>query len=150
MKKKRLKRDFDYYIDEYMYNCRSRKLRPKTMISYEQSLRLFERWCMEEANITEPGQVLDTTIRHYIRSLQEQGKRYGRPVMVARIGVLGNQRKEVISPARNWRISIASMELTPVFPLTSAHSSQKKVSAGSRPALYCISFMASMEVSLWL
>ena len=55
MKKNRFKRDFDYYIDEYMYNCRSRKLRPKTMISYEQSLRLFERWCLEEIEITEPG-----------------------------------------------------------------------------------------------
>ena len=74
MKKKRFKRDFDYWIDEYMYNCRSRKLRPKTMISYEQTLRLFERWCQEEANITEPGQVLETTIRHYICSLQERGK----------------------------------------------------------------------------
>ena len=74
MKKKRLIRDFDYYIDEYMYNCRSRKLRPKTMQSYEQTLRLFERWCLEEANITEPGQVLDSTIRHYICSLQERGK----------------------------------------------------------------------------
>ena len=38
MKKKRFKRDFDYWIDEYMYNCRSRILRPKTMISYEQTL----------------------------------------------------------------------------------------------------------------
>ena len=74
MKKKRLKRDFDYWIDEYMYNCRSRKLRPKTMISYEQTLRLFERWCQEEANITEPEQVLENTIRHYICSLQERGK----------------------------------------------------------------------------
>lgn len=74
MQKKRFKRDFDYYIDEYMYNCRSRKLRPKTMISYEQSLRLFERWCLEEVGITEPGQVLDSTIRHYICSLQKRGK----------------------------------------------------------------------------
>ena len=74
MKKKGLIRDFDYYIDEYMYNCRSRKLRPKTMISYEQTLRLFERWCLEEAGITEPSQVLDSTIRHYICSLQERGK----------------------------------------------------------------------------
>ena len=74
MKKKQFKRDFDYYIDEYMYNCRSRKLRPKTMISYEQTLRLFERWCQEEANITEPGQVLESTIRHYICSLQDRGK----------------------------------------------------------------------------
>lgn len=53
MKKKQFKRDFDYYIDEYMYNCRSRKLRPKTMISYEQSLRLFELRCIEDVNITE-------------------------------------------------------------------------------------------------
>lgn len=74
MKKKRLVRDFDFYIDEYMYNCRSRKLRPKTMQSYEQTLRLFERWCLEEAGITEPGQILDSTIRNYICSLQERGK----------------------------------------------------------------------------
>jgi integrase/recombinase XerD len=74
MKKQKTIRDFDYYIDEYMYNCRSRKLRPKTMISYEQTLRLFERWCLEEANITEPGQVLDATVRHYICNLQERGK----------------------------------------------------------------------------
>ena len=53
MKKKQFKRDFDYYIDEYLYNCRSRKLRPKTMISYEQSLRLFELRCIEDVNITE-------------------------------------------------------------------------------------------------
>jgi len=50
MKKHRQIRDFDYWIDEYMYNCRSRKLRPKTMQSYEQTLRLFERWCREEEN----------------------------------------------------------------------------------------------------
>ena len=74
MRKKQSNRDFDYYIDEYMYNCRSRKLRPKTMLSYEQTLRLFERWCLEEANITEPGQVLESTIRHYICNLQERGK----------------------------------------------------------------------------
>ena len=37
MKKKRFVKDFDYYIDEYMYNCRSRKLRPKTMQSYPTS-----------------------------------------------------------------------------------------------------------------
>ena len=74
MRKKQITRDFDYYIDEYMYNCRSRKLRPKTMQSYEQTLRLFERWCLEEAGITEPGQVLDSTIRHYICNLQDRGK----------------------------------------------------------------------------
>ena len=40
--------DFDFYIDEYMYNCQSRKLRKKTLQTYEQTLRLFERWCMDE------------------------------------------------------------------------------------------------------
>lgn len=74
MKKKTFTKDFDYYIDEYMYNCRSRKLRPKTMASYEQTLRLSERWCKDEANITAPNQVLETTIRHYICNLQERGK----------------------------------------------------------------------------
>ncbi|MBQ7874958.1 MAG: phage integrase family protein [Oscillospiraceae bacterium] len=74
MKKNVYLKDFDYYIDEYMYNCRSRKLRPKTMMSYEQTLRLFERWCLEEEKIAEPGQVVESTIRHYICSLQERGK----------------------------------------------------------------------------
>ena len=40
MGKKRRTRDFDYYIDEYLYNCRNRKLHPKTMQSYEQVTRL--------------------------------------------------------------------------------------------------------------
>ena len=34
----------------------------------------FERWCLEEANITKPSQVLESTIRHYICSLQDRGK----------------------------------------------------------------------------
>lgn len=42
---------FDWQIDEYMINCRSRQLRPRTMNSYEQSLRLFERWCKEQLGI---------------------------------------------------------------------------------------------------
>ena len=64
MKKKAFCKDFDYYIDEYMYNCRSRKLRPKTMMSYEQTLRLFERWCLEDQKITEPGRIVESTIGH--------------------------------------------------------------------------------------
>ena len=74
MKKNRLIRDFDYYIDEYMYNCRSRKLRPKTMQSYEQTLRLFERWCAEELRIFTVDKVTEQMIRKYINDLQEHGK----------------------------------------------------------------------------
>ena len=43
--------DFDWQIDEFMVYCRSAQLREKSMKSYEQTLRLFERWCMEEMNI---------------------------------------------------------------------------------------------------
>ena len=66
--------DFEWLTDEFMLYCRSTQLREKSMASYEQVLRLFECWCLEEANITEPGQVLDTTVRHYICNLQECGK----------------------------------------------------------------------------
>ena len=74
MKKKRFVKDFDYYIDEYMYNCRSRKLRPKTMQSYEQSLRLFERWCKEQMNIYDAKEITEGVIRRYINAIQERGK----------------------------------------------------------------------------
>lgn len=74
MRKSKIMKDFDYYIDEYMYYCRSRKLRPKTMNSYEQTLRLFERWCEEEDGIKEPSEVREATIRKYICDLQERGK----------------------------------------------------------------------------
>lgn len=74
MRKTRVTKDFDFYIDEYMYYCRSRKLRAKTMQSYEQTLRLFERWCSDEENISEPGEVREATVRKYICNLQERGK----------------------------------------------------------------------------
>lgn len=70
MQKKRIVQDFDFYIDEYMYYCRSRRLRPNTMQSYEQTLRLFERWCEEEESLVESGQVTEQVIRRYICSLR--------------------------------------------------------------------------------
>ena len=42
MKKSRILKDFDFYIEEYMYFCRSRQLRPKTMQSYEGKDRIRE------------------------------------------------------------------------------------------------------------
>ena len=45
--------DFDWQIDEFMVYCRSTQLREKSMKSYKQALRLFERRCIEEMNI--PG-----------------------------------------------------------------------------------------------
>jgi len=44
------------------------------MLSYEGSLRLFERWCAEEMGITEVDKVTENVIRKYIAHLQERGK----------------------------------------------------------------------------
>lgn len=74
MKKSMVKKDFDFYIDEYMYYCQSRHLRPRTLSSYEQTLRLFERWVREEESLESPAEVREQTIRHYICDLQERGK----------------------------------------------------------------------------
>lgn len=40
----------DWYIDEYMYACKANDLRKKTLSSYEQTLRLFERWLKDTLN----------------------------------------------------------------------------------------------------
>ena len=65
---------FDWQIDEFMIYCRSRQLREKTMNSYEQALRLFERWCKEQLAIKEVDKVTEAVIRRYINDLQERGK----------------------------------------------------------------------------
>lgn len=44
------------------------------MLSYEQTLRLFEKWCKEEQGITSVDKVNDNVIRRYIFDLQERGK----------------------------------------------------------------------------
>lgn len=66
--------NFDFCIDDYMVYCHSRQLREKTLSSYEQSLRLFERWCAEQMNIYDVSKVTESMIRKYINSVQERGK----------------------------------------------------------------------------
>ncbi len=66
--------DFDWQIDEFMVYCRSTQLRERSMKSYEQTLRLFERWCMEEMNITAVDKVTEPVIRRDITDLQTRGK----------------------------------------------------------------------------
>ena len=66
--------DFDWQTNEFMLYCRSTQLREKTMLSYEQTLRLFEKWCMEEQGITSVDKVNENLIRRYIFDLQERGK----------------------------------------------------------------------------
>ena len=65
---------FDWQIDEFMVYCQSKQLRPKTMQSYEQALRLFARWCREERKIETVDLVQESDIRRYINDLQQRGK----------------------------------------------------------------------------
>lgn len=49
--------EFDKHINEYMVYCHSRQLRPKTMHSYESTLRLFEKWCRDEMGIEDVDKI---------------------------------------------------------------------------------------------
>ena len=68
-----MKRTVSEWIEEYMYDCKCRQLRPKTMQSYEQTLWLFERWLREAQGIEEVKQVTEPVMRRYIIDLQERG-----------------------------------------------------------------------------
>ena len=63
-----------WQIEELMIYCKSKDLRRKTMMSYEQSLRLFERWCKETLDIYNVDEISENVIRRYINELQERGK----------------------------------------------------------------------------
>ena len=65
---------FEWQIDEFMIYCQSKQLRPKTMQSYEQALRLFARWCEEERHIEAVDKVKEADIRRYINDIQQRGK----------------------------------------------------------------------------
>ena len=58
----------------YMEYCRSKQLRPKTMLSYEQTIKFFARWHKEVEGIDQVEQIKEATIRHYILELQSRGK----------------------------------------------------------------------------
>ena len=66
--------DFDWQTNEFMLYCRTTQLREKSMMAYEQSLKLFQRWCMDEMGIFTVDKVTENVIRRYIIELQERGK----------------------------------------------------------------------------
>ena len=61
--------DFDFQLDDFMLYCRTNQLRPKTMASYEQTLRLFQRWLKEELQIENVNEVTEPIIRQYLDML---------------------------------------------------------------------------------
>ncbi|MCS4476823.1 site-specific integrase [Clostridium botulinum] len=53
-------------IDEFMIYCESKNLSKKTMMSYEQTLRLFTKYLEEEKDIIDIKKVTEKIIRKYI------------------------------------------------------------------------------------
>ena len=67
-------KDFEWQTNESMLYCRTTQLREKSMMAYEQSLKLFERWCRNEMGIFTVDKVTENVIRRYISELQARGK----------------------------------------------------------------------------
>lgn len=64
----------NFYIEEFMQFCESKDLTPKTMFSYEQTLKLFSKYLEEEKNITEITKITEKDIRDYINYTKNRGK----------------------------------------------------------------------------
>jgi len=60
----------DRSLELFSNYCRSRQLRPRTMQTYRQSIRLFAAW-LRGRDVEE---IHEMTIRDYILDLQERGK----------------------------------------------------------------------------
>lgn len=58
----------------YMEYCQSKQLRRKTMLSYEQSLKLFAVWLADTQEITQVEKITQAHVRRYIIELQTRGK----------------------------------------------------------------------------
>ena len=62
-----------------MEECHSRQLRPKTMLSYEHTLKLFSFWLTGRKKISKIEDIKEKHIREYIIELQTRGKYTVRP-----------------------------------------------------------------------
>ena len=58
----------------YVEDCRRRQLRPKTMLSYEQALKLFAAWLKESEGVLQVEQIEEKHISRYVLELQTRGK----------------------------------------------------------------------------
>ncbi|MBO0586400.1 site-specific integrase [Sporosarcina sp. E16_8] len=66
--------DFDIEIDRYMLDCAAKGLSPKTMKSFEQTLKLFARYMDDTFKVLSHKEVTAEHLRAYMRSLSERGK----------------------------------------------------------------------------
>ncbi|WP_010236358.1 tyrosine-type recombinase/integrase [Clostridium arbusti] len=67
-------KNMEILLDEFMIYCESKDLSKKTMMSYEQTLRLFFNYPNEEKKIVNLSSISEKTIREYINYIKERGK----------------------------------------------------------------------------
>lgn len=66
--------NFDLKIEEFLLYGTSRNLSPKTLRSYEQTIKLFSHYLVKFHKVDDVEDVTKNHIRHYVKSLQERGK----------------------------------------------------------------------------
>ncbi|WP_207652825.1 site-specific integrase [Anaeromicrobium sediminis] len=64
--------DFEFQIDNFMMYCTSKNLSPKTMKSYEQTLKLFAKYLQDNFSIEDVERVTTGHIRQYVGYLQDR------------------------------------------------------------------------------
>lgn len=67
-------KNVNFLIDEFMIYCESKNLSKKTMMSYEQTLRLFSKYLEEESQTTDVTKVTEKVLREYINYIKDRGK----------------------------------------------------------------------------
>lgn len=64
----------EYELENFMLFCTSKNLSPRTIKSYEQSLKLFLNYIYDEHKIDDVRKITTAHIRNYVKYLQERGK----------------------------------------------------------------------------
>lgn len=113
----------------YMEYCQSRQLCEKTMLSYEQALKLFAVWLEDVEGITQIEKIRDMHIRRYIIELQSRGKYtfYSRKGTASEISAQSrrdyngkvtnitiNNYLRNISPFFSWLVEIEAITKSPM------------------------------------
>ncbi|MFD1736393.1 tyrosine-type recombinase/integrase [Bacillus salitolerans] len=66
--------ELEFFLEDFLLACQSKNLSPKTLSSYEQSLKLFILYLKNEHGLEDVKRVKAGHIRQYVAYVQERGK----------------------------------------------------------------------------
>jgi integrase/recombinase XerD len=66
--------ELEFHLEDFLLYCQSKNLSPKTLASYEQSLKLFLAYLRVEHGVEDVSRVKTGHIRQYVAYVQERGK----------------------------------------------------------------------------